>query len=278
MGTLFGRTGVLTLGTTAITFTGANGTPPLKVEFKVSKNLKPEPNKVQIKIWNLAPTTRKSLESQATIPVQLDVGYGGQNSTIYLGQLRSSDSQREGADIVTTIASLDSAKAMSKGRIKLKIPANATGGQILTNIVTAMGVGMGNTAQMAALATATTGGPARLVHGLASTVMSQFARANGLQWSVQDGVMQLVSIGKNIGASSTAVVLSAQSGMIESPTADNKGVVKVKSLIQPGLFPGRPVVVNGALLSGLFRIEEMEASGDTMGADWTCSLTCRKWT
>jgi hypothetical protein len=277
MGQLFLRTGVLTLGTTQITFSTAKGTPGLKVAFHVTKNLKPEPNKVTIQVWNLAPQTRKALESPATVPVQLDVGYGGDNATIYLGQLRSAETVRDGADIITTIASLDSAAAHGKNRIKATIPQQATAPQILTTVTAAMQVGAGNLAQQAALATATTGGPARVIHGLASTAMSRFARANGLQWSVQDGVMQLTAIGGYVGQATTAVVLNPMSGMVESPSSDNKGVVKVTSLIQPGLFPGRPVVVQGQFISGTLRIEEVEFEGDTWGPDWTASITARKW-
>jgi hypothetical protein len=127
---LFGRTGVLTLGTTQIKFAQTSGTPGLKVEFNVSKNLKPEPNKVTIKVWNLAPTTRAALESSSLIPVQLDVGYAGDNHTIYLGQLRSAMSDRDGPDIITTIASQDSAAAFSTNRINNLVPKNANALQL----------------------------------------------------------------------------------------------------------------------------------------------------
>ena len=280
MTALFIRTGVLTLGSTQIKFAQASGAPGLKVEFHVTKNLKPEPNKVSIRVWGLADATRKALETPKTVPVQLDVGYAGDNHTIYLGQLRTATSEKDGAEVITTIASGDSEPSFSQNRVLQQIPKSATPQQIISiaaKAVTGNVAGLGNAQQAAAAATATTGGPARVVHGLASTTFGRVARSNGMEWSIQDGVMQLIPIGGYIGSSSSAVLLNSTSGMIESPTSDNKGVVKVKSLIQPGLTPGKPVVINGQLLSGTFRIEEAEYVGDTWGPDWTVQLTCKKW-
>lgn len=281
MALLFLRTGAVTLGTTKINFAlpgGASSTPEggtLAVEFRVKKDLKPEPNTVELKIWNLAPNTRKALETQKLIPVQLDVGYGGDNHTIYLGQLRSAQSEIDGPHIITSISSGDSEQNLSANRCLFQIPKAASPTQILQLAAKAMNVGAGNLATAAA--TASTGGPARTYHGNAATVMSQTARANGMEWSIQDGAMQLIPIGATIGGSGTAVVLSSTSGMIGSPTQDSKGVVTVKSLIQPGLFPGMPVVVQGALLQGTYRIETAEFAGATWGADWTVLLHAKKW-
>ena len=285
MGALFGRTMTLTLGTTQIKCVqAASPTNPtasapggLAVVFRVKKNLKPEPNNVEIKVWNLAPSTRQTLQQAKLIPVQLDVGYGGDNHTIYLGQLRSATSEIDGPNIITSISSGDNEQAFAANRVKLQIPSQASAAQILGLAGQALGVGAGNLAQAQAQATAGTGGPARVLHGFASKVFGTLTRANGQQWSVQDGALQVMPIGSSIGSPATAVKLSAASGMIGSPTIDNKGIVKVESLIQPGLTPGLPVVIAGVALQGAFRIEDSEFNGATWGDPWTATLHCRKW-
>lgn len=284
MGALFGRTGSLTLGTTRVNFaalpgqatTGGEGA-TLAVEFRVKKNLKPEPNSVELKIRNLASTTLKAIETPKLVPVQLDVGYGGDNHTIYLGQLRSAQSEIDGSDTVTTISSGDSEQNFSANRCVFQVPKQASPSQILQLAAKAFGAGQGNVATAAALATASVGGPARTFHGNAAKVMGDVVRANGMEWSVQDGAMQVIGIGSNIGPTATAVVLSSESGMIGSPTVDNKGVLSVKSLIQPGLLPGLPLVVRGLFLQGTYRIEAVEFVGGTFTNDWTAMIHAKKW-
>ncbi len=283
MGSLFLRSGSLTVGTKKILFAAGAGqglTPEggtLAVEFRVKKNLKPEPNSCELKIWNLSPDTRKLLETPKTIPVQLDVGYGGDNHTIYLGELRSAQSEIDGPDIITTISSGDKEQNFSSNRTIFQIPKAATPAQIFTLAAKGVGAASGNVATAAAAATAGVAGLARTYHGNAAKVFGDIARANGQEWSIQDGAMQVMPIGATIGSSGSAVVLNSASGMIGSPTCDNKGVLAVKSLIQPGLFPGQPVVVQGALLQGTYRIESSEFAGATMGQEWTVMIHAKKW-
>lgn len=284
MAKLFGRTCTLTLGTTQIKCvqaTSTNGPPEqsagLALTFRVKKNLKAEPNNVEIKVWNLAPATRLALGQAKVIIVQLDVGYGGDNHTIYLGQLRGATSEIDGPHIITTIASGDSEQAFAAQRVKLAVPAQASPQQILQLAATGLGVGMGNVGQAVLGATASTGGPSRTLMGSASKIFGAHARANGLEWSVQDGNLQVMPIGTTIGSSATAVLLSAGTGLIGSPSVDNKGILKCESLIQPGLTPGLPVVVQAANVNGAFRIEDSEFSGATWGADWKVTIHARKW-
>jgi hypothetical protein len=323
MSQLFGRTCTLTLGTTQINLaqrsivanvaaqlTGSQVGPEesggLAVVFRVKKNLKPEPNTVEIKVWNLSPATRHMLEqpplfsgsglSQTQIvgalvgalngtatlpppllPVQLDVGYGGDNHTIYLGQLRGATSEIDGPNIITSISSGDSEQAFAAQRVNFTMPAQATAQQVFATAAQAVGVGAGNVAQAIAAAKATTGGPARKFMGAASRIFGQHARANGLQWSVQDGALQVMPIGQAVGTAATAVVLNAQSGLIGSPSIDNKGIVKCEALIQPGLTPGLPLVIQSANVNGAFRIEDSEFNGATWGAPWTVTIHAKKW-
>lgn len=287
MGAQFGRTCTLTLGTTQIKLSQIqNAQNPqqaidagggLAIVFRVKKNLKPEPNGTELKVWNLAPTTRQNLQQAKTIPVQLDVGYGGDNHTIYLGQLRNAASEIDGPNIITSVSSGDSEAAFSSQRMNVKIPAQASAQQIFQLAGQAVGVGLGNLTQAQSAAGMTTGGPARTLYGAASKIFGDVARSSALQWSVQDGAMQVLPIGVTIKSSMSAVVLSASSGMIGSPTIDNKGIVKVEALIQPGLTPGLPIVIKGVSMQGTFRIEDTEFNGATWGKPWTATLHCRKW-
>jgi hypothetical protein len=53
------------------------------------------------------------------------------------------------------------------------------------------------------------------------------------------------------------------------------GYLKVKSVLQPGLRPGRGLQLQSAAYSGLFRIEKVKHEGDTHGQTWTSDIEAR---
>jgi hypothetical protein len=244
----------------------------LAMTFRVTKNLKPEPNQAEITVRNLAPATRKRLEAPKTLNVILSAGYQPTPHAIFSGEVRFAWSEIDGADIVTTIATGDKEAAIASSRASISMPSNATPQDILTQVAKSMRVGIGNLPQ--AIATQGLGGVATVIHGAASDALNSITRGAGLEWSIQDGALQVLPNGQAL--SSTAVVLSAATGLIGSPTVDSKGVMSCRALIAPDLTPGRLVRINGRLLQGDFRIEESQYSGDTHGNDWFVDLHCRK--
>lgn len=273
----------LTIGTTQITLAAGDGLNVLAAHFKATKNLKGEPNTAEVKVRNLAPQTRAKLESQKLIPVLIEAGYGSDLHQIYLGQLRNAMTVRDGeTDFVTSMATGDGETAVSGGRSLVQVPAKATPAQILgfaAQGLQAAGVGAGNLQSAQGLAAASFGGPARTLHGNAARVMTDVATMNGMNWSIQDGALQILKIGAMVKPQAQAVKLSSNpnTGLIDTPSVDTKGIMKCKALIQPGLFPGLPVIIDAENLKGAYRIEEAEYEGATWDDEWYVSLTCRKW-
>lgn len=284
---LFGRAMRLTMGTRRISMVadpssaGSSVTATtLRAQFKVTKNLKAEPNTASVKVWNLSRDTRSILESPKTVPVLLEVGYGSDLHAIFNGQMRSAQHERDSSAIITTLATGDGETAIGGGRAFSQVPAKATPSQILAFAAQGLrdaGIGAGNLASAQDLATASFGGPARTLHGNAARVMTEVCTANEFEWSIQDGNLQILKIGASVKEQAGAVRLSGASGMVGSPSVDTKGILKAKALIQPGLFPGLPVVIDGEFVKGTYRIEEVEFSGDTWDTDWYASITGRKW-
>lgn len=252
----------------------------LRAIFRVTKNLKSEPNTGDIKIYNLSRDSRAALEQKKTIPVLLEVGYGGDLHSIFNGQMRSASTERDGAALVTTITTGDGETAVGGGRAYAQLPAKMTASEILGRAAQGLlnaGVGEGNLTSAQGLADATFGGPARTIHGSAERVFTDVCTMNGMNWSIQDGALQVLKIGATVKPEAGAVRLSSASGLVGSPSVDTKGILKAKALIQPGLFPGLPVVMDSEFVKGAYRIEEVEFTGDTWDVEWYASLTCRKW-
>jgi hypothetical protein len=277
--TLFGRTLRITLNKLQILASSQPGTPALAATFRIHAHLKTEPNTAEVKVWNLSRESRSALESGA-VTTLLEAGYGSDLHALFFGNMRAAMSQREGPEIITTIASGDGEAAFPSSRISLKIPAEATGPQIMTavgNVWLNYGIGVGNLASAAGLCTATFGGAARTLFGSLTRVMTDVCTMNGLEWSIQNNNLQILEIGAMLKPPATAVRLSSSSGLIGSPSVDTKGVLKCKALIQPGLFPGLPLVMDSEFVKGNFRIEDADFAGATWDQEWYVEITGRSW-
>lgn len=245
----------------------------LATRFEIKKNLKNQPNEANIRILNLQTSTRKAIESAKSLPCKVEAGYGTDLHTLFSGNVRRKYSVVDGNDIITTIATGESDVAYTTQRLSLQLPKSSKPKDILTAVGQLMGVSEGNVANV--VANGRTTGSATQFHGNANATMTQVARASGLEWSIQNGALQLLPIGKTL-PSTQIVQLTPTSGLVGSPSVDNKGVMKARALIQPGLLPGRGVSVQAFGVKGTFRIEEVVFTGDTWGVEWYADISGRR--
>ncbi len=254
--------------------------------FRVEKTNKPDPNKAALQIWNLSREQRAQIEelrpkegSARGVPVLIEAGYKDTGlAQIYLGDLGTVYSKREGADWITTIESGDGQAA------KLSSITQAYGPQTspdvaLRAIVKALGVGEGNVPAM--IARLRTTGAATLftrravLSGSAYEHMTHFARSAGLEWSIQDGAIQLVDQGKVLAGFATR--LGPTSGLIGTPTIDPKGVLSCQMLIQPNVKVGSLLVLDSAAVRGNYKIQRATWEGDTYGIPWYITVEATRY-
>lgn len=252
----------------------------LDCTFKAKKNLKPEPNTCELKIFNLSQDSRSLLQTSKKLVVRLDAGYVGQVAQLYLGEVLRAQSYRSEADIITEISTNDSKKDLQTGKIALSIGPKVPAQVALTALARAMKVGVGNVPVKAAQLASqgkTFFGPGSALFGYASDALTDICKSADWEWSIQDGVIQILDRGKALEG--LAVLLSSDSGLVGSPTIDHKGIVTAKALIQPDLRPGHKVTfdtMNFKASQG-YRIQECEYSGDTAGTEWYASLKCKPY-
>jgi hypothetical protein len=260
----------------------------LRISFKAKKTTKSEPNTCQVKIYNLAESSRSILEGSQKLILRLEAGYVDTGTTgIFLGQVRRAYTQAEGPDIVTTITTGDSAKEIQEARLQMSVGPGVPATTVVSALVTAIGCGTGNLptvlAGLAAKgATSMFGAFGSAVSGNAARILTDVLRSAGYEWSIQDGSFQGLPINQPLVQ--TAVQLSPDTGLIGSPAVDFSAssktklggqTVKAKCLIIPGLAPGRLVVMASKFVTGGFRIEEVEFEGDTYADPWYATLTLR---
>jgi len=270
---LFGRTYKIVVGTVDIT--------GLRCAFTIRKTLKKEPNTCTIKVYNLSESTREELSESKVLGVSVEAGYKGDNSQLYLGQLRGASSEVEGADITTVFSTGDGDKAIQSARLSIPLGPKTPNDVALLAIARTLGVGLGNVAQAAAKLK--TSGVSlfpvgTLLTGNSAKNLTQFCRSAGLEWSIQDGKLQILDIGKALDV--RPYVLDSESGLIGSPSLTHEAktgdkIVRAECLMLPGLRPGMRVMFNSRFVKGLYRVEECEYEGDSWGENWGIRLACR---
>ncbi len=234
--------------------------------FAIKRTTASTANKGEIKIANMNESNRHRFEQQPDAAIQLDAGYADGRGTIFLGRASSVTSEHSGTDWVTTFKCGDGEKEMRSKRISKPVTKGTSVEVTVNDIAAAMGIREGNIAEVMASIGNPSFSRSSVLHGNAAREMTTICRSQGLSWSVQNGVLQLLRIGQP--TSGAAILCNRDHGMVGSASIDAKGVMSVVMLIQPEIEPGRIIVVESEQVKGQFRIENVDYDGDTHSKNW----------
>jgi len=249
----------------------------LRVVFKVSKKIGSKPNDANITVVNLAEKTRAAFQVRP-LQVRLDVGYSGSLARIFSGDVRWVRSIHERVDWETTIEAGDGERAYKYARVSRSYKSNVSLRTALEDTAATMGLKLPKSVDDAKeLAVKFANGVT--LQGPSSEEMTRLLKSKQLQWSVQDGRLQILS--KSGTRPDQAVVISADTGMIGVPELgepDEKGKapkMKVKALLDDQkavIVPGGRVKLETKSLNGVFKVTSVDFIGDTRGHDWYCEV------
>lgn len=268
--------------------------PPMRISFDVEKDVDPEPNEHSIKIYNLSPVTRQAVEKQDMRCV-LYAGYEQEQNTTLLcsGDIAYAYSYKEGANWITELFVLDGLIEIRDTVVSLGYASGVNSSLILNDIAKAMGLKL-----IAANSLAERRWENGFsFYGAARTALNKIVAGTGLEWSVQNGELQVVN--KYNVTKRQGVVLAVDSGLIGSPertreaakskSADEKDKKNnkqkkqslpkqsqdgwnVRSLLLPQINPADKVKLEGLTVSGWFRAETVKHIGDSHQGDWLTEL------
>jgi len=236
----------------------------LRVKFKVEKTSESAPNKANISIWNLTLDSRTLSEQPGNI-ITLSAGYGGQLENVFVGDVQRALTSESGSDWVTDFECGDGENAYRDKNVDVSFGPGTGLSQILSTVGGKFGLGAGEQS----------GIPNKsfqngfVASGSIRSVLDQLTEGYDLEWSIQDGQLQIIK--KKSTLSEESVLLSAATGMISSPKKKDKGL-EIKSLLQPKFKPGKAVVVESKFIKGTFRILKVTHEGDTHGQEWYSTL------
>lgn len=250
----------------------------LRIAFQVVKTASTPANTASITIWNLASTTRNELQDGEQV-VRLRCGYSQDGEEIvFVGQVDRVVTGSEPPDVVTEIECADGILELRQVRVSISLTAGATAQQALDIVAEQLAI------------------PVRPIdadlsgeflrgfsyYGRASEALDKIVARFGLEWSIQNGELQVLERGTT--TQNLATVLSPETGLVGSPkrliseggqlvgTQGTEPGWEVLTLLQPKLEPGDVVQLKARDVAGEFRIERVEHSGDTRGQDWYSQL------
>lgn len=281
---LHGRRAVITIDTVRVACGDDQG---FDCEFDVEKDIGAKPNTASLQVWNLNEDHRLALSAKVakkgSFPrVRIEAGYTDGTSRIFEGDVRHLWHERtQGGDIITHCETGDGERQVSRSRIFRSWSPGTPVEQVVKDVAAELGIGQGNINAAVAGAVLTGWGPTYTqgtsVAGKTVDVLNKVTRSVGLEWSIQDGVLQLLGDGRSLDG--TAVLVSEETGLIGTPAIDhtgkNAGQLLFKTLMIPDVFPGRKVKVVSADVTGFYRIERAKYSGATSGPEWYINVEAR---
>lgn len=244
----------------------------LRTSFKVERTPSGKPaNSLALKLFNLSAESRGFLEKGHR--VQLLAGYDGTPlEQAFVGDVKRIAHKREGVNWITEIEAGDGYKAISEATIFQSLGPGTKPEQIVGALKESMkevDISEGFTAAISSIAEKTQG---VTLQGKASDELDQLFTGSGLEWSIQDEVLQITEEG---GATSEPVlVLGPDSGLISARWLE-EGKAEVVGLMAPSLRPGRRVKVEGKEVQGVFVAQKVTHNGDTHGNPWFTVAECK---
>lgn len=207
----------------------------LHMDISAEMDRDKKPNKGTFVIYGLSEQTRKAISNDYR-SVEIFVGYGSaEPSMVYLGSIINIYSEKIGTDWMTTIQALDGGEEYRNNIFNKSYAKGTPVITILTDVINSMGLEYEDSSLASAVTLS-----GNSYSGLSKDVLSKICDDNGLEWSIQRGVIEVVKKDEQpISALANVVLLGPDTGMVGSPTVDEDGNVTVQSLMNPEIRPNR---------------------------------------
>lgn len=260
--------------------------PPFRIRFSVDKSDKADLNKATIKIDGLNEDKRRRLvrdpdekpekdkdgkdkptsnQNKGYFPVLLEIGYEGRLETIFRGSIDEAGSVRENdGQFVTTISAMDGGEDFLRGFVATSVTSKAAA-------VDAVLGTMPNTKKGKIGAQADISRPKVLVGNSMQTIQDMLDPDQ--RWFIDDERLNI--LGGNEVVSGYIPVVSAETGLINTPEADKKEVT-INTFLNPSIKVGglyQLISVTAPHRNGIYKCSLITYSGDFDGSDWYQRVT-----
>lgn len=256
----------------------------LKIQFEITKSVLSNPNLAKISIYNVSEKTLAKLEKRYT-KVILNVGYGADLKLLFKGDIRNVYRSIEETESIATVYAGDGERDFQNTRFNKTYSPNVPVSQVVDELVgsfqnTAKGI-------VNSLPSGNTKLRGQTLSGSTKDILDNLAKEFGFDWSIQDN--EVIVNNKNTALrSDEAVLISASTGMINSPTITEIGADVVTQL-NTKLLPNFAFKIVSAGQSsqipnvftqsqsrtraeGLYRVQEVTFRGDNRNGEWVSEV------
>ena len=244
----------------------------LRVKFHVEQTPAGTPNKGKIEVYNLSRQSAAVVEKPGSM-VRLIAGYKGHSEVIYTGDIspKTSKTELDGTDYVTRMECADGIDVYQNASVEKSYAEGTPYKDVLTEVAQSMQeIGMPSI----------TGVPDESVlggltlFGLSQKSMTDLTKKLGLDWSIQDAVVQVTK--KGGATNDSAVLLSPQTGLVGIPKRKDDNI-ELTSLLQPSIRPGRQIELQSRRLNGRYIASKVIHTGDNFDKDFYTIIEAKKY-
>ena len=249
--------------------------PPLRIQFQAKKTIISDVNELKIQIYNLTRERRNKLIKDKAqqgvndryLQVVFQVGYD-ELIDVFIGNIYEAGSEKKGADYITTLTCKDGGYDFRKSFTSRTVSPNVS-------IVDELLKDMPNTKKGKVTSQVQRARPKVLVGSTASLINDHLQ--DDESYFIDNEQLNIIKKDEVIG--DTAVVVSSETGLLNSPKKDDT-FVTVETLMNPAIKCGGKVQLISTIsnLNEIYRVETIDFAGDYRGQDWKQTLYMRRLT
>lgn len=259
-------------------------TEPLNIELNVEQDITRNPNKAEVRIYNLSPENQLIVEQEG-VPIEVLAGYKNRQDEyfgqIFTGTTRRSSTVSQDAQTITSIWAGDGDDAFKYAKLRETFPAGgndpATISEALAAELEARGVVIGDIR--------IEGPPderATTIDRPVRLELDDLCRRYQCHWTINNNEFYLWPKEEPI-ETEPVIVLSAEFGLIGAPEPTENGV-RVKCLMIHELRAGflfqliaTPSDGKTRDIDGFYRIEHLNFTGELLGGRWIADINARRF-
>lgn len=251
------------------------GTSPyaLHISFSVQKQELESSNTAKVQVWNLNKQNLATLEAENCF-LLLKAGYGNTLPVILSGTVSHTGTRKDGSDMLTEIEVVDGLMEVRDTWVSMSYAGLVNTKKILDDTAAQMGL----TVTYSYNATFADIPNGFSFVGQAKNALSKACAVSGLEWSIQNGVLQIKKPGDVMNRE--VYVIGPETGLIEIPervqisSSDDAGTPQMGYdlvyLLNGAIGVGDYVQVQSKYLTGFFRVYSLEIDGDNLSGAWQC--------
>lgn len=262
----------------------------LRILLDIQKSRISYPNKAKISIYNLNVHTRNQIKYEFT-KILVNAGYVGNVQMIFTGNIKNVYHRIDSVDTITEIYAGDGDSAWVESIANVSVSSQQSLKDIVTLLVGTMdGVTIG---KLNGLDQGLISNQTITYSGSTRDQLNKLSDTYSFDWAITNNIFETVAKNQAIESQTNATVISAETGMVGSPTVTEIGA-DVNCLLNPALLPNRWIVIKASgsdvslgdpyfrpankntVAQGYYVINELEHVFDNRGGDALTKIKARQ--